>query len=208
MGATLRQARRSATEVREKILAEATVLFIERGFEGASMNELNARVGGSKATLYAQFGSKEALFAAVLDHVLLDHMAQLDAVDLDGMDLREGLEEIARETLATVASPEALGLWRLLYLEAPRRPEIGRLFIERGPERSFAGIERFLRRQVRLGKLRCRRPEAAAEYFLGMVLHKPMLYRYVELQPPFTRAQLEATARRVTADFLRMCEGL
>lgn len=200
--------RRSSEEVREKILEEATELFIERGYEGASMNELNARVGGSKGTLYKQFGNKEGLFAAVLDHVLLAHMAQLDTVDFDCMELRSGLEEIARLTLATVSSPEALGLWRLLYIEAPRRPEIGRLFLEHGPEKTFAGVERFLRRHARLGHVRCRKPKEAAEYFVGMVLHKPMLYRYVEIEKPFSKRRLSALAREVTGDFLKMCEAL
>lgn len=200
--------RRSSEEVRDKILEEATKLFIERGYEGASMNELNSRVGGSKGTLYRQFGNKEGLFAAVIDHVLVDHMAQLDAVDFDCMELREGLEEIARLTLATISSPRAMGLWRLLYVEAPRRPEIGRLFIEHGPEKSFSGVERFLRRHARLGHIRCRKPREAAEYFVGMVLHKPMLYRYVELEKPFSARRIRALAHEVTKDFLKMCEAL
>ncbi len=200
--------RRSSGEVRETILKEATALFVAHGYAGTSMNELNARVGGSKVTLYKHFGNKRKLFAAVLDHVLADHMAQLDAVDFDSPDLEGGLEAIARQTLGTVSSPEAMGLWRLLYVEAPRSRYLGELFISHGPAKSLAGIERFFARHAERGHLRCRDPKRAADYFLGMLLHKPMLYRYVEMEAPLTRRQLGARARRVSRDFLRMCEAL
>ena len=50
---------------REAILEAASHVFLESGFEGASMAEIAARVGGSKATLYGYFGSKEDLFVEV-----------------------------------------------------------------------------------------------------------------------------------------------
>ena len=203
-----RPRRRSPDQIRATILREATGLFIERGYAGTSMNELNARVGGSKVSLYKHFGSKKALFAAVLDDVLKDHMQQLDDVDFDHPDLHDGLESIARHMLATVASPEAVGLWRLLYTEAPRSPELARTFINRGPLRTFAGVERFFRHHVEAGHLSVRDTAAAAEYFVGIVLHKPMLYRYTEASKPFSTRRLNAIARRVSRDFLRMCEAL
>ena len=203
-----RQARRSTAQVREAIVREATKLFIERGYAGASMNELNARVGGSKVTLYKQFGNKKALFSAVLDHVLEDHMVQLEKADFDAVELHEGLEAIARLTLSTVSSPEAIGLWRLLYVEAPNSPELARLFISRGPARTFAGVERFLAGQVKRKALKCRDPAAAAEYFVGMLLHKPMLLRYCERIKPLSKRRLNEISKRVTTDFLRMCESL
>lgn len=200
--------RRKSAEVREAILQAATALFIERGYAGASMNELNSRVGGSKVTLYKHFGNKQKLFAAVIDHVLKEHMTQLETADFDALELHAGLEAIARVTLSTVSSPQALGIWRLLYVEAPKSPALGKLFISHGPAKSFAGVERFLAGHVARGHLRCSDPAAAAEYFIGMLLHKPMLYRYCELMKPLTRRQLNATARRVSRDFLKMCEAL
>lgn len=199
-----RKTRRTTDQVRDKILEEATTLFIERGYAATSMNALTARVGGSKGTLYQQFGSKQALFAAVLDHVLVEHMAQLDAIDFDELELEAGLVAIARVTLATVSSPRALGIWRLLYAEAPRAPEIGTLFIEHGPDKTFAGVRRFFAKHTARGHLTCIDPARAAEYFVGMLLHKPMLYRYVEVQAPFTPRQLSRIARRVSRDFLAM----
>ena len=53
---------------RQEIIRIATELLEERGYERTSMSEIAARVGGSKATLYAYFHSKEQLLRAVLEH--------------------------------------------------------------------------------------------------------------------------------------------
>ncbi|WP_425220105.1 TetR/AcrR family transcriptional regulator [Ralstonia solanacearum] len=58
--------RRTSEAKRDAILDVAAGLFGEVGFERASMAEISARVGGSKATLYSYFDSKEALFFEVL----------------------------------------------------------------------------------------------------------------------------------------------
>lgn len=51
---------------REAILAAAKQVFQDMGYDGASMDEVAARFGGSKATVYRYFGSKEALFKELI----------------------------------------------------------------------------------------------------------------------------------------------
>ena len=52
---------------RAAILKAATAVFLRRGFEGATLDEVIGRSGGSRTTLYEQFGGKEGLFAAIID---------------------------------------------------------------------------------------------------------------------------------------------
>lgn len=59
----------SSRNRRGEILAEATRLFAERGYEGASMADLADRVGLRKASLFHHFPSKDALYAAVLESI-------------------------------------------------------------------------------------------------------------------------------------------
>jgi TetR/AcrR family transcriptional regulator len=56
---------------RDEIVEEATRLFAERGYEGASMADLAERVGLRKASLFHHFASKDVLYAAVLERLLV-----------------------------------------------------------------------------------------------------------------------------------------
>src|SRR3546814_7792021 len=60
---------RRQDERREKILQAATEVFFKSGFAGASIDEVIAKVGGSKRTIYDYFGNKEELFAAIVREI-------------------------------------------------------------------------------------------------------------------------------------------
>src|SRR3546814_14383150 len=59
------KAARGATRARE-ILGVAEIVFIERGYADANMDEVAARANASKATIYKHFGNKEGVFAALV----------------------------------------------------------------------------------------------------------------------------------------------
>src|SRR5271155_6176249 len=61
-------ARPGPDERRTAILKTAHAAFLADGYAATSMSTIAARLGGSKATLYNYFGSKEELFVAVVEH--------------------------------------------------------------------------------------------------------------------------------------------
>ena len=78
-------------EKRRQIVGIASDLFEELGYERTSMSAIAARVGGSKATLYGYFPSKEELLRAVLDHDVSGEADRLMQEFLAEKDLRSGL---------------------------------------------------------------------------------------------------------------------
>ena len=78
-------------EKRQEIIRIAAELFEELGYERTSMSAIAARVGGSKATLYGYFESKEDLLRAVLDHDVNEEADRLMQEFLAEKDLRSGL---------------------------------------------------------------------------------------------------------------------
>ena len=78
-------------EKKLEIVRIANELFQELGYDGTSMSAIAARVGGSKATLYGYFGSKEELLRAVLDRDVNDEADRLLHEFLAEKDLRSGL---------------------------------------------------------------------------------------------------------------------
>ena len=78
-------------EKKQEIIRIAAELFEELGYERTSMSAIAARVGGSKATLYGYFPSKEDLLRAVLDHDVNEEADRLMGEFLAEKDLRSGL---------------------------------------------------------------------------------------------------------------------
>ncbi|WP_164569017.1 TetR/AcrR family transcriptional regulator, partial [Pseudomonas viridiflava] len=95
------------TESRRTAIVEtAASVFLELGYEGASMKEVSTRLGGSKATLYGYFASKEALFVAVVQLYATSHLynavADLTAKSDTGTTLEDKLLEFGRQMLMIV----------------------------------------------------------------------------------------------------------
>lgn len=113
---------------RQAILDAAYRLFRMQGFEGTSISDITAEFGGSRATVYSHFPSKEELFVecmtAALENYITGAVAQLDAA---GSNPDATLREFGAKILSFGASPEMVAVRRLIIAEASRSG-IGKLF--------------------------------------------------------------------------------
>src|SRR5580693_595099 len=115
-------------ERREAIMAVAREVFFEHGYTGTSMSAIAARLGGSKGTLYNYFKSKEELFEAQIRDLCGGASGRL--LNLIGGDAppAQALTEFGCNYLQHLFSDQSIKLFRVLVAEAPRVPELGRLF--------------------------------------------------------------------------------
>lgn len=155
----------------KRILDAALSVFANYGYSGASMDDVAAKAGLSKPTLYTYFPSKDALFTAILrqerDQVLdlFEHpTAQGMVAELHGF---------AWAYADTVMRPEFLSLARLIIGEAQRFPEIGRAYQASGPDRILAGMIAYLLDQRDQNRLSFDDAELAAEDLWGLILSAP-----------------------------------
>ncbi|MFC5462730.1 TetR/AcrR family transcriptional regulator [Massilia niabensis] len=190
------------SERREAILAAALEVFAESGYDRASMSDICARVGYSKATLYNYFASKEALF---LDLVGPATQAGLDAVHdtlaAPAPDLNAALEHFARTYLAHSFSPRVALLRRLLVSQAGR-PGFEGGHYDLGAARTMALLTRFLRSQMDAGRLREADPARAALH-LKSLLEAEWSRRYLFEAPPApTPEQIERTTASALSVFM------
>lgn len=116
-------------ERRARILQVARDVFFEVGYAGASMSMISTRLGGSKATLYAYFNSKEDLFAAIIRD-RCEVMAGLFQAHIGTDDLRQSLRAVARQLMEVILSDWATRTFQLVIEESRRNPELSRLFNE------------------------------------------------------------------------------
>ena len=164
---------------RRAILAAATEAFLQHGYLGASMDEVAAKAGVSKQTVYKQFENKERLFAEIVlgtSDQLIDGLVQAYAETLDGaVDARGGLRALARRLLDSLTAPSVLQLRRLVIAEADRFPEVCGAWFTSGFEKSLEALGEALTRLTERGLLReLEDPTLAAYQFAGLVMYKPM----------------------------------
>lgn len=154
-----------------QILDAALEEFATEGFRGATIKRIAQRAKlASQALIYWYFPTKEALFQAVLGRHLPIAQVISDSDALLERPPEEVLPLLARAYLAMADRPAALRLVRLFAPEVLRRPEVADLLGGRVIGRVLGFIERYLSRQVELGRLRPHDVRAGARAFVGMAL--------------------------------------
>lgn len=152
--------------------AAALALFVEKGFAATRLDEIAARAGVSKGTLYLYFDSKEALFeAAIRDGIL----PLVEAVEAQAERLAGDPERILREILnrwwAGVVATDLGGIPKLMLAEAASFPAVARFFYENVVERGRRLIRAALECGVQSGQFRPLDMEIATSLFFVPVLH-------------------------------------
>lgn len=116
-------------EKRQGIIRIAAELFEELGYERASMSTISQRLGGSKATLYGYFKSKEELLLAVLESDL--HEISDEVLNVPPEDIREWLRTIGLCLLKARTAGRSPTLLRIMS-SLPDNSTIGRTFYQEG----------------------------------------------------------------------------
>ncbi len=121
---------------RERFLEAGERLFLSKGYAGASVNEIVRCAGGSLATLYSEFGSKEGLFAEIMRRRagrVFDH-EMLQSGQAKGKhksrSVRGALIALATRMLDLILSEDNMALYRISIGEGPRFPELRAAILE------------------------------------------------------------------------------
>ncbi len=129
---------------RTAIVEIATRSFLERGYAATSMTAISDELGGSKATLWSHFTSKEELFAAVVDGLVDRFAASMgDPLDSHAFSV-EGLRDHCVRLARKLLTPDAISLFSLIIAEGRRFPEIRHVFHDRAPARAQRQMTAFL----------------------------------------------------------------
>jgi TetR/AcrR family transcriptional regulator, mexJK operon transcriptional repressor len=187
----------------ESVLATAQRNFLAYGFGAVSMELIAREADVSKATVYAHFASKEALFGAVVARVVERHTRGFSTCELDPRNLEASLTTLAHRFLSLVLSPEAIAVNRIIIGEVSRFPALADAFWQAGPEQARVQIEDFLRRAAEAGSLRLGDPRLATEQFAALVrggIHQRRLFG-LDREPD--ENAIGAAARAAVDTFLR-----
>ena len=155
-----------------RLIDIAAQMFMERGFEATTIDAVADAASVGKATLYARYRDKSALFEAVFQRQIDRWVIPLcdAATSKATVRVEDALIKVSRRLLEVALAPESIMVHRILISEANRFPELARVAHEMGWQRSNAILAKMLRHFSDDGQLAVADPELAAEQFLSLVV--------------------------------------
>jgi AcrR family transcriptional regulator len=137
--------KRSRGEVRNgKLQKVAADLFLKRGYEGVTIDKIVEVAGGSKSTVYSEFGGKCGLFISSIENLCRESNEPLAKIDYTGLDLEASLKKLSFHILKLITAKRSVDLHRLAIGEAANCPEVGEAWYTHGPAKTASFIRSLL----------------------------------------------------------------
>jgi len=175
----------------DEILAAALASFAERGFAATRLEDVAARAGISKGTLYLYFKGKEELFEAVVRATLLPNLARIEALAA----CFEGPSAILLErlllTIAGVVNSQVGAIPKLVIAEAGNFPDLARFYLDEVVRRGLRLIGTILRRGIERGEFRAVDVDHAVFCVIAPMLIAALWKNSLE---PYDRAPMDTEA--------------
>jgi len=160
----------SRSEQKNKAITDAAkATFLEIGFDLTSMDKIAAVAGVSKRTVYSHFSSKEALFEETVKTICTGKKVAMEIT----MDLTNPIDVVLQalgvEFLSQIFDAETTAMFRILVAQATQFPELGKVFLNSGPEPATEILSEYFQEQASKGIITLENPkEAAGSFFASL----------------------------------------
>jgi AcrR family transcriptional regulator len=164
---------------RRQILDGARKLFLDLGFDGASMGEIARAAGVSKGTLYVYFADKNRLFEAIVEQEVLEQGKAAFNFDPE-RDVTTTLMDFGQAYIQLLCRPGGGSATRTVMAIAERMPEVGRRFYENVVALTIRRLAAYLDAHVTAGDLEIEDCELAATQFMQIcqaTLFQPFIFQ-------------------------------
>jgi AcrR family transcriptional regulator len=195
--------KRTRAEARNgKLRTVAADLFLKRGYDGVTIDKVVELAGGSKSTVYSEFGGKCGLFISSIETLCRESNEGLAKIDYTGLNLEQSLKKLAFHILKLITAKRSVDLHRLAIGEAVNCPEVGEAWYTHGPARTAS----FIRAVLENHRKELHHPPVPIER-LAVFLHDSLtgdaLYRLLAgITKRENELQLERTANAIVDVFL------
>jgi AcrR family transcriptional regulator len=200
-----------AGDVKTRILDAAQRVFLKRGYQSATLDEIAETAPASKPTIYAHFPGKEALFEAVVARVI-EGLTDFAGFAPKGRSVQDKLAGLGIEVVERFID-ETIGITRATIAEAERFPKLSRQVHEHGRDRAAAAVSHALNDATHAlsrgskGPFGPKRSVATAQIFMDLIL-LPMIMRALMGEGvKELRSELPAFVRERVSFFLAACEA-
>ena len=153
---------------RSQIMRGASQVFLEKGFDAASMNDIARAAGVSKGTLYVYFANKEQLFVELISTEKREEVFRIVSLDFENHDVEAVLKKFGRELCEILTKPYYIKAMRSVFSIINRMPEVGVEFYSNGPLLCTELLAKYLNAQTQAGVLETDDPLLAAQQFVEL----------------------------------------
>lgn len=153
---TRRRGRPSRAEAERRIehlLDVAAAVFIEEGYNAATMEGIAQAAGFWKQAIYQRYGDKATLFAAVVKRLALLQSIEFPEED-DELPLAEGLRLRVHRILVAFLEPEGQAIYKLFMRDSHRFPELVGVISEAADNNFRVPLQQYLKKKRRQGLIR------------------------------------------------------
>jgi AcrR family transcriptional regulator len=182
---------------RRQILAGASKVFMDLGFDGASMGEIARAAGVSKGTLYVYFADKSRLFEAIVQEETLEQGRVAFNFD-PGRDVGTTLREFGQAYIEVLCRPGGGSAIRTVMAIAERMPDVGRRYYGNVLEKTINRLAAYLQAHVTAKELAIDDCQLAASQFMltcQAALFLPLIFQAAP--PPSTERMVEVVESAV-----------
>ena len=187
---------------RQAILEVARAVFAEEGYAAASMSSIAARVGGSKATLYNYFRSKEELFEAVIRSKVDELLRSAAELPVSGGQPLATLKTATLGLLDFILRPDMISLQRTLVAELPRFPTLADRLMDDCYQVITIQIHALLARARDMGQIRFDDIELTHRLLVSLMIGWPHQQQLLDRPTFATEAEKTAYFEAAWAMFL------
>ncbi|HXH43863.1 MAG TPA: TetR/AcrR family transcriptional regulator [Bradyrhizobium sp.] len=184
---------------RRQILDGARKVFMDLGFDGASMGEIARAAQVSKGTLYVYFADKSALFEAIIEEEALQHGQVVFSFD-PARDAESTLKEFGLAYLHLICRPGGGSAIRTVMAIAERMPDVGRRYYARVLDKSISRLSDYLKARVVARDLDIDDCDLAASQFMELSkasLFLPFVFQAAPVPSERRMAEVVQSATRM-----------
>jgi AcrR family transcriptional regulator len=198
---------RDPAVVTARILAAAQAEFMAHGYFAASTNRICRAFGGSKATLFRYFPTKEQLLEAVVRRIAAEWQGAVDWRSIESDEPEVWLATFAERILGWILAAEPIFVGRLAIAERQRLPRLEQTFHATAGRPLLAVAARQLRRWSGEGRMAVADPRRDASHFLDLAISGAVSRTFYGAAPLAGRT-LKAHVTRCVTLFLRGCSAV
>lgn len=172
-------------ERKQKILEVAAKIFAKHGFDNTSISDITAKVGGSKATIYNYFRSKEEIFVCATEKFADEHKLNIcNSLKDSDKPIEESLFDFSSTLLRFLIRKEIIAAKRMIY--SPTTPkDVANFFYNEGPRNTRLLLTDYFDNQVKKGVLKQCDTEVLARQLTALLVypfHEKLMLQ-VDLNP-------------------------